>query len=642
MIILSLLTLFLCGCEKKNEDPPQQQQPPPAAITPTKEVTVSKDADGKYWYVDADGNRFLSLGINNILPAAWNPVEGTDYYNAVEDVFGGDYDAWKDDVVGILSGYGFNTIGAWSHGGLTSNEMYETVCLYVASHNADRCLDGLRPGFEQRVCDNVNRILADHPDISRLMGVFLDNEAAWFGKDKWDDIATYTLLELAIDLPAGDGANTAAKEFIKGRYDSVKAFSEAWGKPIDSWASLDTNFMRRCLNEQTQIDRDSFTELAAEAYFDISTKVVRQMLPGKLILGVRFAARAPEPVMAVCGKYCDVVSVNDYRRYPQASEEMLTEYYVRGGKPLMITEFSWRGEENSSGNPNIGGAGVVVKTQAQRGANYQAYVEDLLSYPMVIGAHWFEFADQSPQGRFDGENSNYGIVDIRHRPYTEVLSVMKETNARIARVHADSERKAPTELIKRNAVIFTPGQHPERPPFVDLITETPVIGHELFNAPDASVSLKKDADTLVFDYDTGDQWGCGVIFHGPAKWAVGHGPEHATNIDGYSVLVIEAEMSEDINFEIFADEAGVADQTSENFDFMAGDDGESFTSGTMPGKVGQHEYLLELKDLKPRVDWGNQSGQRRVDMYAMKGFVICLHGGQGSGNIRIHSIKLTR
>jgi hypothetical protein len=63
----------------------------------------------------------------------------------------------------------------------------------------------------------------------------------------------------------------------------------------------------------------------------------------------------------------------------------------------MVTEYSWRARENTSGNPNTGGAGAVVETQAQRAANYKSYVESMISYPMVIGVHWFEFADQSPE-----------------------------------------------------------------------------------------------------------------------------------------------------------------------------------------------------------------------------------------------------
>ncbi|WP_146662670.1 hypothetical protein [Anaerohalosphaera lusitana] len=645
IIRLFLLSTVICGCSQ--EDPEQtvlqtRKESAPVERTAPTEYRIEQDQNGKYWFAYSDGSRFLSIGIDNVVPSAWNPRENTDYYNAIEEVFGGDYQAWKKDVTSILADHKFNTFGAWSDGGLTSDTMYQTPCLYVAAHKVDRCLEGLRPGFEQRVRDNIDIILADHPDTSRVIGVFLDNEAAWFGRNGWDDIATYTLLELAMDMSEEDPANLAAKEFIKSRYKSLEDFSEAWGRPLDTFADLDTDYMRRCLNEKTQADRDAFTRLAAEKYFSTATRVVREVLPGRLILGVRFAAWAPEPVMEVCGKYCDVVSINDYRKAPEPSEAMLTEYYVRGGKPLMITEFSWRAKENTSGNPNTGGAGAVVETQEQRAKNYQAYVEELLSYPMVIGAHWFEFADQSPQGRFDGENSNYGIVDIHHRPYSEVLDAMEETNGLLEGIHAKSSREVPTELIEASQVTFTPGQHPERPPAVDLLEETPIQGPELFNAPDAKTSLKKDGDVLTFEYNTGDQWGCGVIFHGPKMWALEYGPNYAVNLDGYSTLVIDAEFSQDVTFEVFVDEAGVGHHQSESFNVEAGDDGESFTFGPIPASSGRKEYRFDFEDLKARVDWGNQRGARRVDLNAMKGFAIYLIGGQGQGTIDIRSVRLVR
>ena len=638
---VAVIVLSLCGCKRKPDD--EISNAGSADVTEqVAEFRVEKDSNGKYWFVDPAGKKFISIGINNVVPAAWNPVAGTDYYNAVKDIFKGDYEAWKSDAVQLLKENGFNTFGAWSDGGLTTEGMYETVCVYVAAHKLDRCLEGLRPGFEQRVRENVKLILADHPDLSRAIGVFLDNEAAWYGKSGWDDIATYTLLEVAFEQDKSDGAYRAATEYLQGKYGSVENFSRAWGKIVDSWQDVDTAFLRRCLNEITQVDRAEFTRIVAQEYFRISSKVVRQMLPGKLILGVRFAGRAPEQVVRVCGKYCDVVSFNDYRRSPEADEAMLAKYYVWGSKPLMVTEYSWRGKENNSGNPNTGGAGVVVKTQTERGENYRKYVEGLLAYPMVIGAHWFEFADQSPQGRFDGENSNYGIVDIRHGQYMEVLEAMKLTNDKVAVLHEKSSLDSPKEIAKRKEVIFEPGQHPGKESEINLIAEKPAADPELFNAPDAKISLSKDGDSLLVEYDTGNEWGCGVIFYGPEKYAVGRGPKGATDLDGYSTLLIEADMSGEVTFEIFVDEAGTDDFQADSFNIEAGDDGESFTFEPTNGDSGQKEYVFELKNIKARTSWGNQKGQRRVDMHAIKGIAIFLHGAQGKGTISLNSVKFIR
>jgi hypothetical protein len=603
---------------------------------------VQQDENGKYWFVSPRGERFLSIGINNVLPLPWRPKPGTQYYDAVNTVFGGDFEKWKADVVDLLVASGFNTLGSWSDNKVQNKQLYGTICLYVAGYAHDRCLDGLRPGFEKRVRDNTTAILSANPNIDNVLGFYLDNEMPWYGKSAWDQIPNYTLLEVAFELPPQDPAHQAARRFLIDRYKSADDFGRTWGREIRSWDELGIKYIRKCVNARTQQDRAAFTALAAERFFATASRVVRELAPGRLILGTRFSRAAPEPVVRACGKYCDVITFNDYRRLPKADDHLLTRYWIWSGKPLIVTEFSWRGEENTSGNPNTRGAGTVVKTQAQRGKNYQGYVEDLLSYPMVIGAHWFQFADQSPQGRFDGEDSNYGIVDIKHRRYRELLEAMTQTNTRVSDIHAQSSRSIPTSLPKARAVVFEPGQHPERPPHIDLIAEEPILTPELFHADDASISFYESNHPAIIKYDTGELWGCGILFHGPKRLAIGRGPKHATDLDGYSVVVIDAEIPRDLFFEFFVDEAGVAPADAEVYNTEGGDDGESFTFKLILGKGERFTYRFELKELLGRTTHGNQKGLRRVNMNSMKGFAMYFHGRGGSGTIRIHSFELTR
>lgn len=128
-----------------------------------------------------------------------------------------------------------------------------------------------------------------------------------------------------------------------------------------------------------------------------------------------------------------------------------------------------RARNNASGNLSSYGVGAVLDTQAERAAAYAALVSDTATVPYVVGSHWFGFADQSPQGRFDGEDVNYGIVEIHNKPYTELLAAVKTTNARVPALHASTRRVMPTELRPRMAASYVPGQHPERPPTLGLL-----------------------------------------------------------------------------------------------------------------------------------------------------------------------------
>jgi hypothetical protein len=617
--------------------------PPAAAASATPGFQIKKDAEGKYWFVDPQGKQFLSIGINDIIPQPWRPKPATQYYDPVKNQFNGDFDAWKKDVFKILQEHGFNTLGAWSDGRLYDGPIYGTVCLYVAGHEQTRCLEGLRPGFEERIKSNARIILDTYPHLDNVFGVYLDNEMAWYGHAAWGDIPNYTLLESALQLSKEDPAHQAAVDFLKKRYTSADTLSKAWGKPLSSWDDITFDYARSCVNKESMDARTAFIEFAADAFFKTACQTVRQILPGKLILGARFGGYAPEPVIRACGRYCDVVSFNNYTRTPSADEEMLSRFWIWSGrKPMMVTEYAWRSEENASGNPNSGGAGAVVKTQAERAANYTKYVEDLLSWPMVVGAHWFEFADQSPQGRFDGENSNYGVVNIHHQPYKEILSAMKQTNTRIDKLHAASKRTAPEALPKPKAVIFESGQYPGRPAAVNLINTIAVKDPELYQAPDAKIGLKKEDDTLVISFDTGNDWGCGVLFFGPKDFKNSSRPGFSTDMGGYSAIELDAIVAKDIVFDVFFDEAGINSPDAAAYDTSGGDDGESFMIPTIQGQGERFLYRFELKNLQPRTSWGNQRGLRRVDITSIKGVSLFFHGGQGKDQIQVFSLKCVR
>ena len=91
----------------------------------------------------------------------------------------------------------------------------------------------------------------------------------------------------------------------------------------------------------------------------------------------------------------------------------MIDAYAASGKPCLISEFSFRGDD--AGLPNSHGAGPRVESQVERAQCFERYVTAALRKPAVVGYHWFEHADQPAEGRFDGENSNFGTGDDRRR-----------------------------------------------------------------------------------------------------------------------------------------------------------------------------------------------------------------------------------
>jgi len=145
-----------------------------------------------------------------------------------------------------------------------------------------------------------------------------------------------------------------------------------------------------------------------------------------MVMGSRFAGPPAKEVAAAAAGLVDVFSVNIYSMEPNL--EVIERLARDSGAPVMIGEFAFRGRD--SGLPNTRGAGPVVETQADRARAFERFVERLLSSPEAVGYHWFEHQDEPAEGRFDGEDSNYGLVDIKDEPYRVLVERMAELNRR--------------------------------------------------------------------------------------------------------------------------------------------------------------------------------------------------------------------
>ena len=283
----------------------------------------------------------------------------------------------------------------------------------------------------------------------------------------------------------------------------------------------------------------------------------------------------------------------------------------------------------------------MVETQAERGAAYASLVSDMATIPYVIGSHWFEFADESPQGRFDGENSNYGMVDMHNKPYADLLSAMKATNARVHDLHAKTTRKMPTELAKPKVVTYNPGQYPERPPTLDLLGEW-THDPEIWGAPDAKLSWQRRSHDLVLTYDAGAQYGAGINIFGPKPSALAKGPSFATDLDGYSTIVLEATAPKGLQINIVFAEAGAGPSSSTKFDTSAGDDGEGFVSAIVEGTGQPDTYRIFIAQLEKQKFFGNQAGAGRIDMQAIRNLGIQVSGEPRTGEVVVRGFRLEK
>lgn len=399
----------------------------------------TEQIDGVWWFVDPDGHLFVSKGVNHVsFHGDHCPALGySPYHRNVLAKYGSE-EKWAEATVQRLKAWGFNTIGAWSSASLFRLMPYTLILNMGARAGADWLRgtfpDVFDPKFHQ-ILDNIAaKECAPRKSDRLLVGYFTDNELRW-GPD-WRS-TRHLLDDYLLLLPPDAPGKKALIDFFRKRYSVIEAFNTAWGLNLGSWDELGK--LKELppapsgeVEKRRLTDRLDFLRIIACEYFRACRDAIRRHDPNHLILGVRFAGYAPRPVVEAMGEFVDVVSFNWYGFEPPT--KILEELNRITGKPVMITEFSFKAMD--SGLPNTRGAGQPVATQKDRADNFERFVTALMKLPYCAGYHWFQWSDQPAQGRFDGENSNYGLVKESDEPWELLTQRMTKVNGQVERIHS--------------------------------------------------------------------------------------------------------------------------------------------------------------------------------------------------------------
>jgi hypothetical protein len=384
--------------------------------------------DGVWWLIDPNGKPGLSIGVDHV---AWeaDKIKGAGpapYREALEKIYP-DRNAWGLMALARMRLWGFNTIGAWSDPEVWEHKVPYTVILDIAAQaGADwqlgKAVDVYDPKFEQVAQEAAAKECTPRANDPWLLGYFSDNELRW-GRD-WR--GKESMLEMYLKLPAGAAGRARAVEFLRGRYGGeVAKLNSSWRVRVKDFASA----APATETDGLQSDVSAFLEQVATRYFEVCAKAIKGADPNHMVLGARFAGRVPDAAFRAA-KSLDVVSVNIYEFDPRPLARRVAEL---SGRPVMISEFAFRAQD--SGLPNTRGAGPKVPNQLVRAKAYTEYVNWLVSVPEAVGYHWFEWVDEPKEGRFDGEDSNYGLVNINDKPYEDFVNAVKATNVAAIEVH---------------------------------------------------------------------------------------------------------------------------------------------------------------------------------------------------------------
>ncbi|MDP9173978.1 MAG: hypothetical protein M3O30_08955 [Planctomycetota bacterium] len=241
--------------------------------------------------------------------------------------------------------------------------------------------------FATGIDQSAREQCAPRKDDPLIIGYFIGNEPPWGGRET-------EVIDLILK-----GPDTATKAKLK-------------------------DFLAR---GDTPKRRTQFVIGAFQHYLDLVCTAVKKYDPNHLNLGIRFGGNPAAEVLRTA-RIFDVCSINVYEYEPT---KQLERTYRLTGRPILIGEFHIGVPENG-----LGSGLVQAMNQTERGIGYRYFVEQGMSLPYALGAHWFTWRDEPVLGRMDGENYNIGFVDSTDRPYPELVDAAKLTHKRLFDLHS--------------------------------------------------------------------------------------------------------------------------------------------------------------------------------------------------------------
>ncbi len=426
-------------------------RPSESASEATRQIAPSfsiRRDDTGWWLRSPEGKRFFSFGVCCV-------QQGTsrDAFDLKNPGYGGwqHYDdpvQWADASLRRLKSWGFTTLGGWGDFETLRQSKEQTLGLTPVLHIGSTAGAPWWDMWDPRIISRMDEVAREQilalRDDPRLIGYYSDNEMGWWNA---------TLFKMTLEHAPASGQRRRLMELLRQTYrnDWSELLKDFEPEGVGSWEELEQRGMLYLHPGGSGIrTMRAFLGLLAERYYRLVREIIRKYDQRALILGDRYQSFYYPEVARASAPYVDAVSSNLNASWNDGTfaRFYLETLHTLTGKPVFIGEFYMAARENRSGNKNHRGVYPVVATQKERAAGFRDTLHALVRIPYVIGADWFQYFDEPTHGRGDGEDFNFGLVDIHDRPY-EALTATASTFDPVAlknqqiRARADASRGVP-------------------------------------------------------------------------------------------------------------------------------------------------------------------------------------------------------
>lgn len=388
---------------------------------------------GASFLVTPCGRKFFSIGVNVIdggISGAHLKRPHYDWHSSA-----GSLAQWIAATRARLRKWGFNSAGAWS---LPPQELKlpGIINLELGRLSRFHWFDPFNPAMQARMTAEAKKLTAPYRNTPYRIGYFSDNEVGWWGG---------ALFLFYSAKPASNFTKQRWVAMLRGFYhDDWRRFTRDFVPPagVHDWkALLATRHPTRLRvggHGTRAIER--WTAIVADHYYTLAAAAIKAADPDALYFGDRLPIYYDPAAVRVEARHVDAIAVNYNVDSP---EGWIAPYFFDGlrrlshGKPVLISEWFYAARQNRTGNTNNGHL-MTVDTQAERAAGAAAAAQRFAAIPEIVGLHWFQYYDYPLGGRADGEDYDFGLVDIHNRPYARLVAALGAANRRLPEIHAQA------------------------------------------------------------------------------------------------------------------------------------------------------------------------------------------------------------
>ncbi len=378
--------------------------------------------EGIYWLTKPDGERFFSLGVCVVNQGAsrdrFNPTNpGYAAFQHYENS-----NRWAKATLNRLKSWKFTTVGGWSDYPAFLQCRDADVAFIPVLAVGMSCGVPWLDMWDTNIIAQMNKIARDQilplRGDPRVLGYYSDNEMGWWNA---------TLFKMTLEQAPTSGQRQRLLQLLRETYhnDWSELLKDFEPQDAGSFEGLDQRgmlYLRPGSNGIRVYRR--FLDLMARRYYSLVREIIHSYDPRGLILGDRYQSFYYPEVARASAAYVDADSSNLNAAW---NDGMFPRFYLDtlhalSGRPVIVSEFYMAAQQNRSGDKNDSSTFPTVTTQKERATGFRNTLLSLLRIPCVVGADWFQYYDEPARGRSDGEDYDFGLVDIHDQPYEPLTS----------------------------------------------------------------------------------------------------------------------------------------------------------------------------------------------------------------------------